>query len=219
MSEERKKSRHSSSRRSYKSSLFVRNLNPKLKPDELKKVFGKYAEVKDVYLPIDYKTKEQRGFGFIEFFNQEDARDALDKTNGMELEGNRISVMIAKEGRKTPSEMRTRDRRSRRSRSGGRRKKHRRSSSSRSSRSDSRSKKRSSRKKRDRKSSSRSSSASKKSRSRSSSADGHKKSSKNNTKKSSSRSKDKEDHDKRSASKDAKSASGSKSRSASRSKS
>lgn len=195
---ERKKSKHGGRSRSYKSSLFVRNLNTSMKPDDVKKIFNKYAEVKDVYLPLDYKTREPRGFGFIEFFNQEDAKKALEETNGLEVEGEKLSVMIAKEGRKTPSEMRHRDRR--RSHSRDRRRRHRRSpSSSRSSRSNSRSKKKEHRKKKHRRSSSRSSSGSR--RSRSSSENAGKKSSKaHNKKKSEDRSKNRSDSDSRSRS-------------------
>ena len=31
----------------------------------------RYAEVKDIYLPTDHNTGDFRGFGFVEFYNQE----------------------------------------------------------------------------------------------------------------------------------------------------
>jgi len=34
-------------------------------------IFLRYAEVKDVYLPKDYRSGKPRGFGFVEFFSRE----------------------------------------------------------------------------------------------------------------------------------------------------
>ncbi|PWZ12747.1 ABC transporter G family member 39 [Zea mays] len=45
-------------------------------PDDLRRPFGKFGPIKDIYLPKDYYTREPRGFGFIQYFDPEDASDA-----------------------------------------------------------------------------------------------------------------------------------------------
>uniref|UniRef100_A0A8C9GRT9 RRM domain-containing protein n=1 Tax=Piliocolobus tephrosceles TaxID=591936 RepID=A0A8C9GRT9_9PRIM len=64
--------------------------------------FKKYGAIKDVYLPIDYYTKEPKGFGFVEFYNPSDAEQALKEMNGLELDGNKIDVFVAQRGRSNP---------------------------------------------------------------------------------------------------------------------
>jgi RNA recognition motif-containing protein len=48
-------------------SLFVRNLNPATRFLFLKKKFEKYGEVRDVYIPRDFHTKEPRGFAYVQY--------------------------------------------------------------------------------------------------------------------------------------------------------
>ena len=54
-------------------SLLVRNVSFRVSPEELRKVFEKYGDVRDVYIPLDYHSQRPRGFAFVEF---QDARDA-----------------------------------------------------------------------------------------------------------------------------------------------
>jgi len=46
-------------------SVLVRNINRSTSTDTLKEVFGKIGEVKDVYIPRDYHTREPKGFAFV----------------------------------------------------------------------------------------------------------------------------------------------------------
>ena len=89
--------RRSGKKRSYQSSLFVRNLVP-YPPSNLflpvleqenqswwfkgnicrvklflesEFILDRYAEPKDVYLPSDFRSREHRGFGFVEFHTEE----------------------------------------------------------------------------------------------------------------------------------------------------
>lgn len=55
-------------------SLLVRNVSFRVSPEELRKVFEKYGEVRDVYIPLDYSTQRPRGFAFVEFLDSRDAR-------------------------------------------------------------------------------------------------------------------------------------------------
>lgn len=111
-------------------SLLVRNLKYETSPEKLKQVFSKFGEIRDVYLPLDYYTKKPRGFGFVEFFSQTDAEEAIREMFGYELDGNKIEVFVAKHGRSDPYQMRNRERRRYRSRDRSYSKERRRRSSS-----------------------------------------------------------------------------------------
>jgi arginine/serine-rich splicing factor 2 len=51
-------------------SLKVDNLTFRTTPDDLKRVFEKYGDVGDVYIPRDRWTKESRGFAFVRLVTQ-----------------------------------------------------------------------------------------------------------------------------------------------------
>ncbi|XP_062215497.1 serine/arginine-rich SC35-like splicing factor SCL33 isoform X2 [Phragmites australis] len=91
-------------------SLLVRNLNRDCRPDDLRRPFGKFGRLKDIYLPRDYYTGGPRGFGFIQYFDPEDAADAKYHMDGQNFLGRAITVVFAEENRKKPSEMRARER-------------------------------------------------------------------------------------------------------------
>mmetsp|Transcript_9205 Transcript_9205/g.9165 ORF Transcript_9205/g.9165 Transcript_9205/m.9165 type:complete len:164 (-) Transcript_9205:218-709(-) len=96
-------------------SLLVRNLviftqDPHTRSEDIRNHFSKYGEVRDVYIPRDYYTQRPRGFCFVEFNKYDDAKAALEKTDGTELQGSTVKIVFAREGRKGPDEMRRRDR-------------------------------------------------------------------------------------------------------------
>jgi len=91
-------------------SLLVRNISYRVRADELRRVFSKYGELRDVYIPEDYYTRQPKGFAFVEFYNRRDADDAIDQLERYELDGRQLSIVHAKDRRKTPDEMRPRDR-------------------------------------------------------------------------------------------------------------
>ncbi|XP_033633595.1 serine/arginine-rich splicing factor 10-like [Asterias rubens] len=104
------------------SSLFVRNVHPDTREDDLRKIFGKYGEISDVYIPLDYYTKEPRGFSYIQYEDERDAEDALYYSDGVRLLGRELEVKYSEGDRKTPDQLRRqayrgRDRGRRRSRS------------------------------------------------------------------------------------------------------
>ncbi|TVU46845.1 hypothetical protein EJB05_06417 [Eragrostis curvula] len=102
-------------------SLLVRNLRRDCRPEDLRRPFGKFGRVKDIYLPRDYHTGDPRGFGFIQYFDPEDAADAKYHMDRQFFLGREITVVFAEENRKKPSEMRSRERVSSRGRSYDRR--------------------------------------------------------------------------------------------------
>ena len=58
------------------------------------------------YIPLDYYTREPRGFAYVEFEDERDARYALKELDGARLWGQTIHLEWAKSDRKTPKEMR-----------------------------------------------------------------------------------------------------------------
>ena len=88
-----------------RTSLLVRNIvnniqDIHIKPDELRTFFSEFGEVRDVYIPRDYYTQKSRGFCFVEFLRYDDAKKALEKTDGAEVLGKTVKIVFAREGRK-----------------------------------------------------------------------------------------------------------------------
>ncbi|CAN1772630.1 Serine/arginine-rich SC35-like splicing factor SCL30A, partial [Linum perenne] len=77
--------------------------------EDLRRLFGQFGLLKDIYLPRDLNTGELRGFAFIEFANPSDAADARYNLEGETLRGRELTILFAVEDRKKSSEMRTRD--------------------------------------------------------------------------------------------------------------
>lgn len=88
-----------------KTKLFVGGLNWKLRGAELNEEFSKFGEVvfARVVLGPDRRSK---GFGFVEFANEDDAAKAQAEMNETEYEGRTIKVDFAKEN---PEKMRARE--------------------------------------------------------------------------------------------------------------
>ncbi|XP_004205612.2 serine/arginine-rich splicing factor 10 isoform X1 [Hydra vulgaris] len=87
-------------------SVFVRNVHHDVRPEDLRRVFEKYGDISDVYVPLDYYTRESRGFAYIQFDYEDDAEDAVDGLDGTTLFGRQIFCKNARGGRKTPHQMR-----------------------------------------------------------------------------------------------------------------
>lgn len=60
--------------------LFVRNLDWDLSEDQVHEFFAQFGEISSVKLPLD-KFGRKRGFGFVEFVNEEDAQKAINESN------------------------------------------------------------------------------------------------------------------------------------------
>jgi len=80
-------------------SLKVDNLTYKTTPESLKRVFDRYGDVGDVYIPRDPYTQDSRGFAFVRYFDQRDADDAIDAMDGQMLDGRPLRVQLARHAR------------------------------------------------------------------------------------------------------------------------
>lgn len=97
------------------SSLYVRNVPDATRPEELKAMFSKYGPVTDVYIPQDYYTRRPRGFAYVQFEDMRDAEDAMYGLDRSRFCGRELVVEFAQGDRKTPHDMRGKDRPRRRS--------------------------------------------------------------------------------------------------------
>ena len=69
--------------------LYVGNLNYQTTADGLTSVFEEYGEVSDV------TVIEGKGFGFVEYTEDDSAAKAIEGRNGVELDGREIRVDVA----------------------------------------------------------------------------------------------------------------------------
>ncbi len=79
-----------------KSKLYVGNLEFNTEELDLKNLFSEFGTVVDVDLIKDKATGRNKGFGFVEMKNQQEAASSVEKFNGMDLKGRSIKVSIAK---------------------------------------------------------------------------------------------------------------------------
>jgi len=72
------------------SKLYVGNLNYAVTDEELKELFSKFGEVKEINII------EGRGFGFVELSSPEEATKAKEELDGSEFKGRNLRVNEAR---------------------------------------------------------------------------------------------------------------------------
>jgi RNA recognition motif-containing protein len=77
--------------------LFVGNLDFGTTRGDLEALFSQVGPLRDVFLPIDRATSRPRGFAFVEFESEADAKRAEERFNGYELSGRALRVNPAEE--------------------------------------------------------------------------------------------------------------------------
>ena len=75
--------------------LYVGNLARRTINSDLEDVFGSYGKI------VDARVIKEKRYGFVEFENADDAKEALTKLDGYTLGNNKIKVEYA--NKKTPS--------------------------------------------------------------------------------------------------------------------
>jgi len=89
-------------------SLLVRNLSTEITTSDLQAAFERIGEIRDVYIPLDYHSRQPKGFAFIEYATHEQAKAARDEMDKFKVKGRELEVVVAQEKRKTPVEMKVR---------------------------------------------------------------------------------------------------------------
>lgn len=69
----------------FKRTIYVGNLPEGVTEQMLFAFFNTFGEIKSVQIPIDHVTEKQRGFGFVEFDEIEDAAAAIDNYDQTEF--------------------------------------------------------------------------------------------------------------------------------------
>ncbi|RWS30663.1 Serine/arginine rich splicing factor-like protein [Leptotrombidium deliense] len=80
-------------------SLKVDNITQRTGVNLLKKVFSKFGNLGDVYVPRYPDTFASRGFAFVRFTRKRDAEEAMSKMNGYVLDGRVLSIQMARYAR------------------------------------------------------------------------------------------------------------------------
>ena len=75
--------------------LFVAGLPYDFDDAELVEFFEKFGKINSAKVAIDKQTGKSRGFAFVEMMNDDEAREAIESLNGLEL--GRGKTMVVKE--------------------------------------------------------------------------------------------------------------------------
>ena len=76
--------------------VYVGNLPYSFTEDKLTELFSSYGEISEATLIKDKFSGRSKGFGFVTFANDEDAKKAIEEVNGKEFEGRALNVNEAK---------------------------------------------------------------------------------------------------------------------------
>ncbi|MDX2016569.1 MAG: RNA-binding protein, partial [Planctomycetota bacterium] len=76
--------------------LYVGNLSFQTSEAQLRDMFAAFGEVTSASLVMDRETGRPRGFGFVEFANGDDAKNAINEMNGKNVDGRDLTVNEAR---------------------------------------------------------------------------------------------------------------------------
>lgn len=85
--------------------LYVGNLPYSMRNEGLNELFSQVGVVKDATVVMEKMqdaTERSKGFGFVEYENDEDAVKAIEKFNGFEVEGRALRVDEARPREERP---------------------------------------------------------------------------------------------------------------------
>lgn len=76
--------------------LYVGNLSFNTSESQLRDLFAAHGDVASAAVVMDRDTGRPRGFGFVEFSNDEHAKAAMTALNGQNVDGRNLTVNEAK---------------------------------------------------------------------------------------------------------------------------
>eukprot|EP00743_Colponemidia_sp_Colp-15_P003332 GILK01003599.1.p1 GENE.GILK01003599.1~~GILK01003599.1.p1 ORF type:complete len:137 (-),score=32.03 GILK01003599.1:223-594(-) len=77
--------------------IYVGGLEEQVTTAILHAAFLPFGDIKTVEIPLDIKTQKHRGFGFVEFEDEEDVKHAIDNMHDSELYGRTLRVNLSKQ--------------------------------------------------------------------------------------------------------------------------
>lgn len=78
------------------SRLYVGNLSYSTTEDKLRAAFGAYGTLASAAIMLDRVSGRSRGFGFVEYADETNARRAIEALNGAEMDGRALTVNEAR---------------------------------------------------------------------------------------------------------------------------
>jgi len=76
--------------------IYVGNISYQMSNDDLRAAFEPFGEVTDAHVIMDRETGRSRGFGFVEMANDDEAKEAIEKLNGSDIQGRNVTVNEAR---------------------------------------------------------------------------------------------------------------------------
>ncbi|MCE5229145.1 RNA-binding protein [bacterium] len=76
--------------------LYVGNLSYDSGESQLRELFGRFGEVSSITVITDRDTGRSKGFAFVEFSNDDEARAAIQAMDGKEFGGRNLKVNEAR---------------------------------------------------------------------------------------------------------------------------
>ncbi|CAF0722395.1 unnamed protein product [Brachionus calyciflorus] len=80
----------------YTTTLCVRNLTEDVTREDLKNEFGRFGNIVDIMIPVDFHTRQPKGYCFIEFEDFYQAEDAFYSLHLSTFFGEKIEIDYAK---------------------------------------------------------------------------------------------------------------------------
>lgn len=77
--------------------LYVGNLSFDMLDEDLEQAFAEYGEIVSVVIVKDRDSGRSRGFGFVEFADEESAQKAKQALDGKEVKGRALRIDEARE--------------------------------------------------------------------------------------------------------------------------
>ncbi|KAK7268948.1 hypothetical protein RIF29_21659 [Crotalaria pallida] len=85
-------------------SLFVDNIHPSLTKHDLWKIFQEFGEVVHLYISLKRRENKNQLFGFVRYGTKEDASEAIRRTKGLMVKGEKLFVKWASQENKGDDE-------------------------------------------------------------------------------------------------------------------
>lgn len=76
--------------------LYVGNLPWSFKDEDLMQLFSQYGTVTEAFVMKDKFSGRSKGFGFVNYETEEDAKKAVDALNNYEAEGRPLKIDFAR---------------------------------------------------------------------------------------------------------------------------
>merc|ERR1711962_1125243 len=76
--------------------VYVGKLNYKAEKEDVEKMFEQYGPIEEVVIPTERETGRPRGFAFITYANEADAKDAIEGMNGKNFMDFDLQVNVAR---------------------------------------------------------------------------------------------------------------------------